>query len=677
MAHNTKTGPCPLHMVETPPFTIEAPGCARVPGETIPRRHPKAKNGLLERPAPGLNTTFDILRRSAETYPDEPAIGSRKLVKIHREKKKVPRTVDGKVVQVDKEWTFYELSDPTYITYREYETLVLQIGAGLRKLGLAPQDRLHIFASTSAQWLSMAHACSSQALTIVTAYDTLGEAGFQHSLVQTDARALFVEPHLLETAGAPVSRARSVQFVIWNNHSHQPIPDAQLDAFKTAHPAVQVLSFDELRALGEANPVSPTLPQPEDMYCIMYTSGSTGSPKGVPISHAAFVSAVAGLHAVVEHSVGHADTVLAYLPLAHILELALENVVVHVGATLAYASVRTLADASMRGGSVGDMKAMKPTVMIGVPQVWETVKKGVVNTVAGASPLARALFWGAYQAKSFLVAHRLPGQGLFDRAIFGRVRENTGGRLRFIVNGASPIAESTAHFMSMVVAPMILGYGLTETCGCGALGSPLHWTIQAIGVMPASVELKLVALPDLGYSTDSTPPQGEILFRGGPVITEYYRNPEETKSAITADGWFRTGDIGEFDANGHLRVIDRLKNLVKLQGGEYIALEKLEAVYRGAHVVQNIMVYGEGAYPRPIAIICPNEKALAALVKDLGVDELHMHADRKVNHAVLREMQAAGRKAGLTALETLQGVVIVDEEWTPANVSRGDLSIRT
>lgn len=148
MTYTYSAAPTPLHKVQKPPYTIEAPGVEPVEGETIPRRHPKAKDGLVERPAPGVNTTFDLLKRSAEKYGNEPAVGSRKLIQVHKEKKKVPKVVDGQTTEVEKEWTYYELSDYTYITYREYLDQVLQVGAGLRKLGLKADERLHIFAST-------------------------------------------------------------------------------------------------------------------------------------------------------------------------------------------------------------------------------------------------------------------------------------------------------------------------------------------------------------------------------------------------------------------------------------------------------------------------------------------------------------------------------------------------
>lgn len=380
------------------------------------------------------------------------------------------------------------------------------------------------------------------------------------------------------------------------------------------------------------------------------------------------LSPVTGLYTCVEECVSDKEVILAYLPLAHILEMALENLVLYIGGTLGYGNPRTLADSSVKN-CAGDMRELRPTVMVGVPQIWETIRKGVMAKLDTSSPLLKNLFWGAFSFKTWMTKNKLPGASIFDNIVFSKVRELTGGRLRFTMNGASGIASSTKHFVSIVLAPMLTGYGLTETCANGSLGSPLEYTADAIGPIPAAIDIKLVSIPELGYSTDAKVPQGEILMKGAPIMKEYFNNPEETAKALTPDGWFKTGDIGEFDANGHLKVIDRVKNLVKMQGGEYIALEKLESVYRGASTVANVMVHADSEHSRPIAVIMPNEKVLIEKAKELGVDEHSMHTDAKVKAVVLKDLQATARAAGLVGMETVAGVVITEEEWTPPTVS--------
>ena len=378
-----------------------------------------------------------------------------------------------------------------------------------------------------------------------------------------------------------------------------------------------------------------------------------------------------GLRSCVEECVSDGERVLAYLPLAHIFEMALENLVLSIGGVLGYGNPRTLSDTSTKN-SAGDMREFKPTVMVGVPQVWETVKKGVMSKLDTSSPVIKALFWSAFNFKGFMSRNKLPGASLFDNIVFSKVRELTGGQLRFTMNGASGIADPTKHFLSLVLAPMLAGYGLTETCANGALGCPLEYSPNAIGPIPCAIEVKLVSLPELGYDTDSSPAQGEILMRGKPIMSKYYDNPEETEKALTPDGWFKTGDIGEFDSNGHLKVIDRVKNLVKMQGGEYIALEKLEAVYRGSQVVANVMVHADANYSRPIAIIMPNEKVLQEKAKELGVDEANIHSmahNSKLRGYVLKDLQTLGKRSGLVGMEIVAGVVITDAEWTPDSVS--------
>merc|ERR1712230_49856 len=656
-----------------PPFSVEAPGYEAVKGETIPRRHPLSVNKLQERPAEGIETLFDIVKLSSEKYGNAKALGTRKLIKTHQETKKVKKIVDGQETEIDKKWTYFELSGYEYLSFHDYEKLILQIGAGYRKLGLEKGDRVHIFAATSAHWLATAHGAVSQSMPIVTAYDTLGEEGLKHSLVATKAKAIFLDPHLLPTLIKPLQEATEIKYVIWN--SQNEVKQENVDALKKAHDRLTIMSFEELRKLGESSPIEPVPPSADDLCCIMYTSGSTGPPKGVPLKHKAVVGAIAGVSVIVQPYLGPGDGLLTYLPLAHILEFVFENACLYWGGTMGYGNPRTISDNSMRNCR-GDIAEFKPTILVGVPAVWETVKKGIIGKVEKMNPIVKNMFWGAMSAKTFMMANSsyLPfsgiGTSVMDSVVFKKIQEATGGRLRICMNGGGPIAKDTQKFISMAIAPMISGYGLTETAAMGALMDPLAWSDSALGEMPGSIEMKLVDFPDAGYYSTNDPPQGEIWIRGASVTSGYLDLEKETKEGFTDDGWFKTGDIGEFDSAGQIRIIDRKKNLVKMAHGEYIALEKLESIYRSSPIVGNICVHADQSKNKPIAIVLPNEAALKKIAGENGVEGSGLEDlchNKKMNQAVLKEMQNSGKKGGLAGMEIIEGVVLSDEEWTPQN----------
>uniref|UniRef100_A0A093VZ95 Long-chain-fatty-acid--CoA ligase 1 n=1 Tax=Talaromyces marneffei PM1 TaxID=1077442 RepID=A0A093VZ95_TALMA len=655
-------------MTKRAPFTVEATGYEPVEGETIPRRNPAAKDKLISRPADDVATIHDILRRGAKTFGNAKCVGSRRIVGTHIENKKVKKIVDGVEQEVEKKWTYFELSGYEYLSFVEFEKLVLQLGSGLRKLGLEKGNRLHLYAATSANWFAMAHGAASQSVTFVTAYDTLGEEGLSHSLKQTKSDAIFLDPGLIPSLTSILKDIPNIKHVIYNTGGAE-VNQADLDKLKSEYNHLNVISFDDVVKAGEETPVDPVPPKPEELCCIMYTSGSTGVPKGVSLSHENVVAAVAGVTVIVGPYIGPGDSLLTYLPLAHILEFVFENACMFWGGTMGYGNPRTLSDSSVRNCK-GDIREFKPTILVGVPAVFETVKKGILTQLNKASFVAKNMFWGALSAKQFLMQNHLPGSGVLDAVVFKKLREATGGRLRLLMNGGGPIAKDTLKFISYAIAPMISGYGLTETTAMGALQDPLAWNPEALGDIPASIEIKLVDYLDAGYSVKNDPPQGEILIRGSSVTGGYYENEAETKDAITEDGWFRTGDIGEFDKYGHLRVIDRKKNLVKTLNGEYIALEKLESVYRAHPVVANICIYAAENQSTPIAIIVPLEAELQKMAKSQSIEgqtlELLVH-NEKLKSAILKELQNAGRAGKLRGIEIISGIVLSDEEWNPQN----------
>ena len=343
-----------------------------------------------------------------------------------------------------------------------------------------------------------------------------------------------------------------------------------------------------------------------------------------------------------------------------------ENASFFWGSAIGFGNPKTLSDVSTKNCK-GDIRELRPTILIGVPAIWEGIRKGVIAKVDQASPVARSLFWAAYNAKSWMVDHGMADYVFWD-SIFNKVRDATGGRLRVICSGAGPISQGTQRFLSLTITPMLSGYGMTESTAMGALTSPLRWRDNGAADIPASVEIKLVDFPDANYFTSGPIPQGEVWVRGHSIASGYYNDPEETSRAFI-DGWFRTGDIGEFTKEGQLRIIDRMKNLVKTMNGEYIALEKLESIYRAAPVIFSICVFASNDQSRPVAVIVPAEPALEALAKANGIpipeNLADLRDDPKVNALALKEIIAAGKKGGLAGIEILVGLVIVHEEWTP------------
>lgn len=657
------------------------------PGETAPRRRAAQKDAPLNRPIDSSATTLpEYLEECVKKNQDRKCMGWRELVDVHTEVKKVTKVIDGKEELVDKEWTYYENGPYQYHTYTEVLKAVKQLSHGLAKIGLTPgSSRLHIFASTSHKWLKTFLAAQFNNITVVTAYDTLGELGLTHSLVSTESSAIFTDNALLGNLIRPLQKADHVKYII---HSEDIDPNDKringtfyskaVEAKKKileVRPDVKFFSYNDLLKLGEdlLDNKFVSTPKPDDISCIMYTSGSTGDPKGVVLTQANILAGISGPSTNAGRDlVKNTDRIIAFLPLAHIFEMVFELLAFWWGGCLGYANVKTLTDASCRNCN-SDLVEFKPTIMVGVAAVWESVRKGVMAKVKQLSPVVQKIFWASFKAKSTMAHFHIPGSSIFD-IVFKKVKAATGGQLRVVLNGGSPISRDTQVFISTLICPMLIGYGLTETCANTTILEMQNFEFGIAGSLVGSVTCKLIDVPEAGYEAKNN--QGEILLKGGPITSEYYKNPKETKEAFTEDGWFRTGDIGEWTSNGSLKIIDRRKNLVKTANGEYIALEKLESTYRSNPLVLNLCVYADQNKVKPIAMILPNEQHFKHYIQEEKIysaeelktkDTAVLCHDKKVTAAVLKSLLATGKSQGLKGIELLQNVVLIDDEWTPQN----------
>ncbi|CAO3598080.1 unnamed protein product [Absidia cylindrospora] len=631
-------------------------------GQGAIRRSILAQDKLTQFPAPQVETLYDVLQHSVTQRPNHAAVGFRTLEKMIQEEKLVTKIIDGVETQQKKTWNYFQLSPYTYVSFAEMSKKVHTIGSGLAHLGLKAKSKIEIFAPTSAQWMFMAHGAYSQNITIVTAYDTLGEDGLLHSMNETEVEAIFTSANLLPVVLSILPKCTIKPTVIYTGDDKKNIAEKIKEV-------ASIYTLDELLAIGEANPKEPVKPTAGDLACVMYTSGSTGNPKGVILEHSNLVAAIAGVCTQLGHHLSDKDTIIAALPLAHVLEFVVENLALFIGMTLGYGSPRTLTDASVRNCK-GDIKEFKPTIMTGVPQVWESIRKGVVTNVAKSSPTAQAMFQHALTTKAWLMKRQLPTSWL-DRLVFNKVKEQVGGRLRFGLSGGAPLAEETQQFLSSALVPILGGYGMTESCGMACIMSPEYFGYGHVGIPVPCTEIKLVDVPEANYlSTNKPKAQGEVWIRGPSICRGYYGQEKLTKEAVTEDGWLKTGDVAEWNEDGTLSIIDRKKNLVKLSNGEYIALEKLESVYKSCLFVNNLCVYADSFLAKPVALVVPVESAVRKWATDNNVAEKDWEKlclEPSVRKAVLAALLAQAKDAGLKPAEILFDIHLCHEDWTTDN----------
>jgi long-chain acyl-CoA synthetase len=293
---------------------------------------------------------------------------------------------------------------------------------------------------------------------------------------------------------------------------------------------------------------------------------------------ATIASAMAGL------SVTNKDVYIGYLPLAHILELGAENAIICSGAAIGYGTPRTLTDATAK--PCGDLKAIAPTIMAGVPRVYDTIKKGIMGKISKAGGLKKKLFETAFGWKLPYTLNNETSP-FFDWLVFSKFLPEVGGRLRLMISGGAPLSKETMEFIKVCFGCTIIqGYGLTETCGGCSFQDPSKFSTGNVGIPIGSNEVKLIDVLEMGYSHKDKDPRGEICIRGNNISLGYYKDQKKTDESFDKDGWFHTGDIGQWNSNGTLSIIDRKKNLVKMAHGEYVALENLESIFGNSPFVK-------------------------------------------------------------------------------------------
>ncbi|MBN3318550.1 ACSL4 ligase, partial [Atractosteus spatula] len=560
------------------------------------------------------------------------------------------------------------LGEYKWLTYEDVDRQVTLFGSGIAALGQQPKNTIAIFCETRAEWMIAAQACFRRNFPLVTLYATLGEDAVAYGLNESGVTHLITSVELLETKLKKVlPEIKNIKHIICVDKKN---------ASKTGYPeGLQIHSMESVQELGakpENLSVTPCHPQPTDLAVVMYTSGSTGRPKGVMIIHSNLIAGMTGQCERIP-GLGPKDTYIGYLPLAHVLEMTAEISCVTYGCRIGYSSPQTLSDQStkIKKGSKGDCSVLKPTLMAAVPEIMDRIYKNVMSKVQEMSYVQRTLFKLGYNYKleQIKMGYDAP---LCNVLLFKKVKALLGGSVRMMLCGGAPLSSATQRFMNICFCcPVGQGYGLTETCGAGTITEVADYSTGRVGAPLVCCEIKLRDWAEGGYTNQDVPhPRGEILIGGPNVTMGYYKNDQINEDFFVDENgqrWFCTGDIGEIHADGCLQIVDRKKDLVKLQAGEYVSLGKVESALKNCSLIDNICAYANSDQNYVISFVVPNQKRLTALANKKGIsgawEDICNHP--AMESEVLKEIKEVATSIKLQRFEIPVKVRLSPEPWTP------------
>ncbi|XP_047338518.1 long chain acyl-CoA synthetase 8-like [Impatiens glandulifera] len=619
---------------------------------------------LVQVPWEGATTMAALFEQSCKKHSQNRYLGTRKLIS-----RNFVTASDGRKLEK------LNLGEYEWESYGQVFERTCNFASGLVKLGHDVDTRAAIFAETQAKWLISFHGCLRQNITVVTVYASLGEDALIHSLNETQVSTLICDSKQLKKLAAISSSLTTVKHVIY--FDDEVTKDSN---YSSSMGSLTIISSHEVEKLGKRHPVHPNLPVSGDIAVIMYTSGSSGMPKGVMMTHGNIVATAAAAATLIPELRTN-DIYIAYLPLAHIFELSCETTMLTAGAAIGYSSALTLTDTSSKidKGTKGDASVLKPTLMSAVPAILDRVRDGVSKKVEETGGLAKKFFDTAYKRRLAAIEGNRLGAWrieffLWDVIVFKKIRSLLGGKIRFVLCGGAPLSGETQRFVNVCMrAPIAQGYGLTETCAGGTFSEGDDISVGRVGPPLPCCYIKLVSWEEGGYLiTDKPMPRGEIVVGGFSIAAGYFNNVEKTEEVYKVDEhgvrWFYTGDIGQFHDDGCLEIIDRKKDIVKLQHGEYISLAKVETTLVSSNYVENVMVYVDSFHNYCVALVVPSHQVLEKWAKEVGISYKDF-ADLCSKPEAINEVQQSVTKVGnsgkLYKFEIPTKIKLISEPWTP------------
>jgi long-chain acyl-CoA synthetase len=515
------------------------------------------------------------------------------------------------------------------MTWSQVHDRVRQLAAGLISLGLDAGDRVALMANTRIEWTLADYAVLMAGGVTVPVYETssasqcawiLSDAEPRHAIVATADYA-----KRLEQAHQPSAGLREIYV----------IDDGGLDRL-AEH------ACDETRA--EVDRRQQALGT-DTLASIIYTSGTTGNPKGCMLTHGNLLLTARATRVTLAELFSPQDSTLLFLPLAHSFARIVQFACVENGVHTGYArSLETMTE---------DLPTFRPTFLLGVPRVFEKVFNGAQRKAGGG--LTRKLFAGAVATARAWSLAESPGvataakRALFDKAVYAKLRTALGGRVRYAISGGAPLAPHIAAFFHAAGVPILEGYGLTETSAATVVNPPKGLRIGTVGRPLAGVEIKIDE-------------DGEVLLHSPGVFAGYWRNEQATREAFTADGWYRTGDLGALTDEGYLEITGRKKELIVTAGGKNVAPAVLEERLKAHRLVSQAMVVGDNR-AFVTALITLDADELSAFARENALEP----GDGLADHPrVGAELQAAvdHANAAVSQAESVRAFRVLQRDFT-------------
>lgn len=531
------------------------------------------------------------------------------------------------------------------ISYRELRERVRNFAMGLMSLGLKRGDMVGLLSENRPEWVISDLAILSIGCVDVPMYPSSTANTIEYIMNDSECKAIIVSNKLqLNKVKKIASNVKSLKNIIVLNEK---------DLEEGVYSFQQILNMgkDNSHKLEDKLEEEIRKTNPDDLATLIYTSGTTGEPKGVMLTHNNFVSNVKAALQVIPADQN--DIFLSFLPLSHSFErMAGYYTAFSAGCMIVYAeSIDTVAE---------NLKEIKPTIMTSVPRLFERIHGRIMKNVDNSPPTKQKIFyWALDVGKKYAQARRSSKLSpilkakykLAEKLVFNKIRQATGGRLRFFVSGGAALPKEIGEFFEAMGILIIEGYGLTESSPVISCNRVDDYKFGTVGKPLPGVEVKIGE-------------DGEILARGPNIMKGYYKNKKATDEAIDKDGWLHTGDIGEFDKQGFLRITDRKKHLFKTSGGKYIAPQQLESLFTRSKFIDQFVLIGDNKTFLS-ALITPDFEAIREyadahkIVYNRVEDLAH---NPEIYKLIEKDIQTLQRN--LASYERIRKFVILDKPFT-------------